>query len=708
MTRFRSMAAIAQSVGIVALLCTVLALPGMAGAKAITIHATPPPFVPEDATPDGSVEVEPFANQAEIPAEYRLDETDREFLRYLVPLPRRVLQLPAPVPEEHLGYLDNPIMRLPDGTVLTVGDLMGFLFVRGLSEDLNNFILEPDFLTQAIAQSAVEGRAAAEGRQRGFEIDPSFEGALRTGRRVALTPVLRQFAFLTRGTPVTEDDVRLEYERQKSEMYRVAFDFEANHIFLMGYQRYNVQEGDDLREIARRISGSELALTEIRTDDARRQRRWVPEARRGDLPFIPLQVGERLLVPFDDAGMERLAARALDIHQRLQNGEDFIDLAVEFSDATIKAEPIRPVPGQIDSVLPEIRIAIQETEIGEITPIIPTKHGYMIFQVLSKQEETFIPYNQVRPQIARNLVRRAQSAAWRTFQDDLLTTPLLRLENKIIQNTADLPFLSPETVLARFEDKEFTFLDLFWNVDRREEFRLADAEKREQLVREALPVLDAVNTRFAQDHEIVRLPPVAARLRTHERHWYARFESRRWVDENYRETTPLLYDFFLRYYNHFRFQNLVQVRMITRPVDAADPESHERVRQELIALRDSIESEAEFIEIIRAEATTDEERERAGLLPIALIGEYGPDLFPLVDAAPVGTFAGPALYANGQLMALCYVVAREDQPEPTFERVFPAVATAYTEFIRDNLETAYYNKVLHELLPQIEFLYPIP
>jgi len=665
----------------------------------------PVPAEIAEAVPD----VEPASNPDEIPAAYRLEPADRDFLRFTVPIDPVKVSPPHPIPPEWLRSGSNPILRMPDGQVVTVGDLLGWTFSQGLAPEPSQLLDHPDVLSTALGNSAFYRAVNDVAKTEGYEQDDSYRAAVRSMRRRALEPLLRSYAITTRGKPVTADDVRLEYERTKREKFRIAFDFEAYHIFLSGYETYEVQPGDtDLREIARRIAGSELAVVEIRRDDVRRTRRWVPEDRRGELPYDPPTPGERLLVPVDEAGMERLTGRAQEILGRVQAGEDFLELAREYSDAELKDEIIRPAPGQTDSILPEIRIALQATDEGEVTPIIRTKHGLQIFKLIKKRDEGIRPYEEVGNMLGQQMVRQAQAEAWTTFNEDLQSTPLLQIDTKLIQETAKAPYLEDDQVVVRFDDsEEITFMDLFPGFSARDRFRTAPPEMRVDMVKDAGVVRDALYSRFATDHGITEVSGVRIRLDYAERYWLARYHAREWAKAHLRETTPLLHDYYIRNFDTFMVEPRFRLRALTRPVDLNDPVAVEAARAELAELGPTISSEAQFIELVRETATTPEEREAAGLLEgLRFASSLGDELGATILKAESGSVIGPGILPETMGVSLLYVVERADGTKPDFEGYFPLVVQRYSEMVQGNLITAYANSKLRELNAKIEWLHP--
>lgn len=109
-----------------------------------------------------------------------------------------------------------------------------------------------------------------------------------------------------------------------------------------------------------------------------------------------------IVIPADANGAES-EARANEIHKRLQQGEPFATLASQYSKG-----PTAGKGGSIGSYTsnklnPEIARAIRDVKEGEITTVLKTKEGFVVYRVDSRKESKLMPLEEVKPEIQRRL-----------------------------------------------------------------------------------------------------------------------------------------------------------------------------------------------------------------------------------------------------------------------------------------------------------------
>jgi hypothetical protein len=321
-----------------------------------------------------------------VPARYKLSEKDKAYLPYLEEWDILPDLERAKLDETTLSNPDLPLLLGDGGWQMTVGQLNATLWANGHQAGAAKMLeFNRDLILEHIPHSAFVGLVREEAVEKGYADSAGVKSDMVLARDMVLKPVLTQYAWQTRGQPITDQMVELAYEREKMTKFRRAMGFEVRQIFLMAYEPYEVQRGDTLPSIARKISGTEAAVTEIRSNDRRRAKRWVPESQQDRLAFEPLSAGEKLLVPMDKGGMEKLWSIARQIEGRLEQGEDFEALAREFSNDDHPGEIVNSASLQGEArILPEIRLALQETPVGEATPFLRTKHGLQKFLVISQ------------------------------------------------------------------------------------------------------------------------------------------------------------------------------------------------------------------------------------------------------------------------------------------------------------------------------------
>jgi len=103
------------------------------------------------------------------------------------------------------------------------------------------------------------------------------------------------------------------------------------------------------------------------------------------------------------------------IRERLEQGEDFADLASEFSQ-----EPTRERGGDLGFVQrgqmpPSIESAVFSLDVGEVSPILTTEQGYHLVKVTERRAATAIPFDEARADIQKTLLQVKQKQAVRAY-----------------------------------------------------------------------------------------------------------------------------------------------------------------------------------------------------------------------------------------------------------------------------------------------------
>jgi peptidyl-prolyl cis-trans isomerase D len=158
---------------------------------------------------------------------------------------------------------------------------------------------------------------------------------------------------------------------------------------------------------------SETRLEAFLASDAERVREAYDE--RSDEYDRPEQVSARhilIQLPEDaDAETEAAAREKMDaIVERIREGADFVDLALEVSED----------PGSKDQggdlgffprgrMVPPFEEAAFSLEIGAISEVIRTTHGLHLIRVEERQAAMVVPFEEARDEIARDLIRREEA-----------------------------------------------------------------------------------------------------------------------------------------------------------------------------------------------------------------------------------------------------------------------------------------------------------
>ena len=113
----------------------------------------------------------------------------------------------------------------------------------------------------------------------------------------------------------------------------------------------------------------------------------------------------------DEAGIEDARSRAQGIRQELVDGADFATLAAERSEG-----PSGPRGGDLGTfgrgqMVGPFEEAAFALEVGEISDVVVTQFGFHVIEVTEIIESTFVPIEDVEPQIRQFLAQQQQSEA---------------------------------------------------------------------------------------------------------------------------------------------------------------------------------------------------------------------------------------------------------------------------------------------------------
>jgi peptidyl-prolyl cis-trans isomerase C len=126
--------------------------------------------------------------------------------------------------------------------------------------------------------------------------------------------------------------------------------------------------------------------------------------------FRPEQVraSHILILVSPDAGEEEKAearSRIAEIRERIDGGEDFAELAGQFSEDGSSANGGDLGFFQREQMVKPFADAAFSLEIGELSEVVTTQYGLHLIQVTDRKEESVVPFEQVQPQIYQYLQR---------------------------------------------------------------------------------------------------------------------------------------------------------------------------------------------------------------------------------------------------------------------------------------------------------------
>jgi peptidyl-prolyl cis-trans isomerase C len=126
--------------------------------------------------------------------------------------------------------------------------------------------------------------------------------------------------------------------------------------------------------------------------------------------FSPEQVraSHILILVSPDAGEEDKAAarsRIVEIRERIAGGEDFAELATEFSEDGSSMNGGDLGYFQREQMVKPFADAAFSLAIGELSDVVTTQYGYHLIRVTDRREESVVPFEQVQLQIFQYLQR---------------------------------------------------------------------------------------------------------------------------------------------------------------------------------------------------------------------------------------------------------------------------------------------------------------
>jgi len=281
-----------------------------------------------------------------------------------------------------------------DGGSITLGDMRAHLAQREFYETTPN---DPgadwkDFQTEVLREILVRRVLDAEAREREFINHPTYQARLSWERLGWLTQQALISQAKKRRPAVSNEDMEQYYETHREE-FSTGTGFRFWHCFFPA-------------------------------DEA------IPEASR-----------------------ELILARAGKVRTRLLEGLDWQELAAEASEQDFfQVSSVGPYPkGQISPLIEE---AVLRLKPGEISPVVQTRHGYEIFQMIDPDAPIILPFERCSQKIYSKLNRQTDEDAIQNLLDRLAASSPIRLYPERAKSATD------ETVLASVGEEILTQADL--------------------------------------------------------------------------------------------------------------------------------------------------------------------------------------------------------------------------------------------------------
>jgi peptidyl-prolyl cis-trans isomerase C len=236
-------------------------------------------------------------------------------------------------------------------------------------------------LMRAALQMLIDGELMIQqARKEGIELpDEEIEAEIQAARAQFASE--EEYANYLRDAGLTEEDVRVEAERR---------------VLMRAYQAL-VAKGQKVDEaMAREVYD---ANPELFTEGEQvRAAQILIRTDQNDPPAKKQEARDRI----DE------------VHGRLEKGEDFAELAREYSQATTAANggDLGFFPRGV--MVPMLEEVAFRTPVGESSPVFETIYGFNVLKILEKREPELKPFEEIKPLLMVELARMMQSQALQT------------------------------------------------------------------------------------------------------------------------------------------------------------------------------------------------------------------------------------------------------------------------------------------------------
>jgi len=324
----------------------------------------------------------------------------------------------------------------------------------------------PSQIHSAIGEIVTNMALAEEARERGIELRDTDE--LDSNLNDIATRLWLRHHGVIAASHVTDEQIR-ELRDENEEAFVQEEILRLRHMFFPTYEEHIVQEGDTLESISEAINGDRSLASHIITADTRETRAGEDSHETGQTePDVPLQAGEILLVPMGDQAAAEIEALALAAHQRLVEGEDFVEVARDATGNPSAASLITVRPAEDEKpMIPQLREAFESVGDREFSEPVRTRHGYQIVFRESYQENRLMEVSEMRRRflmdIRERMVYRAYMNVlrelWEEYDEIYIDEEALLAagtdpdaESKIIMNLPDQSYTVLDFV-NQFGDK---------------------------------------------------------------------------------------------------------------------------------------------------------------------------------------------------------------------------------------------------------------
>lgn len=505
---------------------------------------------------------------------------------------------------------------------------------------------------------------------------------------------------------VTDEEVRTFYD-ENLEMFALPFQFHMRMIFRACYVEHTVAEGETPTSIAEAISGDPAQALEIRNSRHRRLlEEWDVPVEEIDERVGPLEVGEILSVPMGPEARAAVRAELEEVAAGITDEAGFILAARDHSDSEpeLRGEELGPFPQRDQEFLPEFIEAARALDVGEVSDIIETKHGFQIIMVTRKRQDEYHPFENMRASIERHIRAERTVEAMSRWQRDLLERHGVVLHD--ISGTAlqDQSLLESEEIVAEIPGREpMTMGEFQTALMEMSPIELRSWQGRPNELLMQILLLRHVD---ALEQEIQALgwtwvDPLIEQV------WLqagvAPFLSQRVAEEASVVSEEMLRDHWEENPDLFTEPTLITCRQIVRAMPdrrVASPEeietAHREAVEEFTALAEEISTHDEFMAALLMHSDEarglEEPPDSIGLIANQRIERLPIPLRAPLASAEAGDLVGPVDIRNG--VALIWVEDRVESHVIPFEEAMDRVNTSLIRQRRSTIQTEWMERDL--------------
>lgn len=261
-------------------------------------------------------------------------------------------------------------------------------------------------------------------------------------------------------TTPTLMEVKKYYDENLPTFLQPAY-FKMHHLILYTYQPYIAKAGDTLENIAQEVAGDPAVAAAIRANVEQR-----PLRREAGKEFKPLTEGEELLVPMNNEAADKVRLRLESLIRQVGPNTKFEDLATTYSDAETKGAEIGPLPSGTRPLVPELMKYGFESEVGKLSPIFRTKHGWNVIQVTQRETTHTRSFDEVTTEIQATLRKQAQDRLTDGLLNDLMNQPDTEINYAALSQAASVSGISTDTVVYRAGKHQVKWAEIGRRVER--------------------------------------------------------------------------------------------------------------------------------------------------------------------------------------------------------------------------------------------------